>query len=258
MAKLTHDFYRQGPDYRFGDQILFEDIKRTFGFKTITVGAWVTKEERFIAANLVYDSLADLTQILNIPPEVIGLRNTLSLSFGSGGQKGVQAHYDSNGKILALAKNAGAGALAHEWWHAFDHYISKFLFPNSQYFDFASAKWLTEESYHPHPLNEVLSNFYKQCFLDETGQQSSAFFKQSIALDKTYQQNYFSRPQEMTARAFESCIGHHAEIKNHYLVSGVKKSQLAQQGGFPDKALRAQLQTTLYRYFNALGAALHR
>ncbi|MEL7478522.1 MAG: hypothetical protein AAGJ17_06475, partial [Pseudomonadota bacterium] len=85
MARLTSDFYRQGPDYRFGDQILFEDIKRTFGFKTITVGAWVTKEERFIAANLIYDSLADLTQILNIPPEVIGLRKTLSLSFGSGG-----------------------------------------------------------------------------------------------------------------------------------------------------------------------------
>ena len=37
-----------------------------FGFKTITVGAWVTKEERLIAANLIYDSLADLTQILNI------------------------------------------------------------------------------------------------------------------------------------------------------------------------------------------------
>ncbi|WP_171041616.1 CLCA_X family protein [Pseudoalteromonas phenolica] len=258
MARLTSDFYRHGPDYRFGDQILFEDIKRTFGFKTITVGAWVTKEERFIAANLIYDSLADLTQILNVPPEVIGLRKTLSLSFGSGGQKGVQAHYDSNGKILALAKNAGAGALAHEWWHAFDHYICKFLYPKSQYFDFASASWLTEKSFHPHPLNEVLSNFYKHCFLDDNGQQVSQYFKQSISLDKTYNQNYFSRPQEMTARAFEACIGHHNEIKNHYLVSGVKKSNLAKQGGFPSKELREVLEQYIYRYFNALGTALHR
>jgi hypothetical protein len=256
MSKLSHNFFRQGPEYRFGDQVLFEEIKRTFGFKTITVGAWVNKEERLIAANLIYDSLADLTQILNIPPQVIGLRNSLGLNFGSGGQKGVQAHYDSNGKILALAKNAGAGALAHEWWHAFDHYICKFLYPKSQYYAFASEKRLTEDTYHPHPLNHELSNFYKHCFLDETGKQESSFFKRSIMLDKTYQQNYFSRPQEVTARAFESCIGHHTKIKNHYLVSGVKESKLAQQGGFPDEALRAKLQTSIYRYFNALAIAL--
>jgi len=258
MPRLSHEFFRQGPDYRFDDQVLFEDIKRTFGFKTITVGAWVDKTERLIAANLVFDSLADLTQILNIPPKVIGLRNSLSLSFGSGGQKGVQAHYDSNTKTLALAKNAGAGALAHEWWHAFDHYICPFLFPNSGYFEFASAKWLKETDFHRHPLNEVLSSFYKLCFLNETGEQTSDFFKQAIKLDKTYQQKYFSRPQEVTARAFEACIGHHEAIKNHYLVSGVKKSKLAQQGGFPEASLRIKLQDNLYTYFNALGAALHR
>ena len=53
MSKLSHNFFRQGPEYRFGDQVLFEEIKRTFGFKTITVGAWDNKEERLIAANLI-------------------------------------------------------------------------------------------------------------------------------------------------------------------------------------------------------------
>ena len=35
MARLTSDFYRQGPDYRFGDQILFEDIIERYNLNNI-------------------------------------------------------------------------------------------------------------------------------------------------------------------------------------------------------------------------------
>ena len=61
----------------------------------MVVGKWVTKEERFISANLIYDALADLAQILHLPPTAIGLRGKLNLAFGHGGQKGVQAHLES-------------------------------------------------------------------------------------------------------------------------------------------------------------------
>ena len=85
--KLTHFKYktRKGPDYRHGDQVSFMDIKQTFGMGSIRVGAWVTKEEKDLAANLIFDSLADLAYILALPPETIGLRGTLGLAFGSGG-----------------------------------------------------------------------------------------------------------------------------------------------------------------------------
>ncbi len=64
------------------------DIKQTFGMGSIRVGAWVTKEEKELAANLIFYSLADLAYILALPPEAIGLRGTLGLAFGSGGRKG--------------------------------------------------------------------------------------------------------------------------------------------------------------------------
>ena len=43
---LIHQQYtRQGPDYRFGEQVTFLDIKQTFGFSHVRVGRWVTREE---------------------------------------------------------------------------------------------------------------------------------------------------------------------------------------------------------------------
>lgn len=52
--------------------------------------------------------------ILQVPEAVISLNGSLSLAFGSGGKKHSSPHYESTTKKLALAKNAGGGALAHE------------------------------------------------------------------------------------------------------------------------------------------------
>lgn len=72
---LLHQQYtRHGPDYRFGEQMTFLDVKQTFGFSHVRVWRWVTREESLIAANLVFDSLADLAFILNLPPLTLGLR----------------------------------------------------------------------------------------------------------------------------------------------------------------------------------------
>ena len=83
--RLKRGFTRQGPDYRFDDQVDFSDIRDTFGFRSMVVGKWVTKEERYISANLIYDALADLAQILHLPPKAIGLRGKLNFAFGHGG-----------------------------------------------------------------------------------------------------------------------------------------------------------------------------
>lgn len=257
VSRVMQKFNRQGPDYRFDDQVDFDEVRDTFGLCTISIGQWVTKPERLASANLVYDAFADLAQILNIPPYVIGLRGTLNFSFGTGGQLGVQAHYDSGSRTLALAKNAGAGAIAHEWWHAFDHYICKRLFNNSSAHGFASSYWLHSANMTPHPLNNLLNDFYKACMLDQSGVNPSIFFVRAVELDKQYQQLYFSKPQELTARAFEACIAFNSKIHNEFLVSGVKNSELASLGGFPCPTLRAKLSHSIFRYFNALGVALH-
>ncbi|MCL1079703.1 hypothetical protein D5R81_16410 [Parashewanella spongiae] len=250
-------YHRSGPDYRFGEQVDFLDIKTTFGFYHVRVGRWVTKEESKLAANLVFDSLADLAFILNLPPKAIGLRETLSLAFGHGGRKGVQAHYDVNHRQLALAKNAGAGALAHEFWHAFDHYIADKVFVYSDTKNlFASELWLKDQPMFEHPLNERLNQLFGVAFLEQGGVESSDYVRNGIKLDKDLGTKYYSLPTELMARAFESSIEFYQGIQNSYLVSGTINSSTKISNIFPDTQHKELIFKAIIDYFNPLGMAL--
>jgi len=75
----------------------------------------MTPAERDFAAVRFHQALCDLMAILNSPEPLISSRSTLSLQYGIGGRPRVAAHYIPATRQLALAKNAGAGSLAHEW-----------------------------------------------------------------------------------------------------------------------------------------------
>jgi hypothetical protein len=193
--------------------VSFQDIVKIFGFRTVTIGKWVTASEQQIAANLFFDALCDLMDILQVPEKVISLNNSLSLAFGSGGRKHSSAHYESNRKLLALAKNAGGGALAHEWFHAFDHFICSKLFVDTQPHQFASECWLADKKIKPHPINQKLSDCFESIFLDHTKTQPNNYVERSVQADKVLKSLYYALPQELGARAFEASIQDH-EIKN--------------------------------------------
>lgn len=270
---LNHQrhFERIGPDYRNGDSVSFLDIKHTFGLQHIIVGKWVNREESALAANLIFDSLADLANILCVPPELIGLRGSLRFAFGHGGQKGVQAHYSPAYRELALAKNAGAGSLAHEFWHAFDHYIADKMFvddsllsqdeymsPANRY-ACATDHWLADKALVAHPLNQQLSKLFEITFLNTNGQEPHEYVRRSIALDKLQACHYFAKPTEMMARAFEASIEMYsqanAEISNPYLVNSTINSPLAKHGAYPDTQHRREIYQALLAYFEPLGLA---
>ncbi len=262
--QLTHFKHktRHGPDYRHGEQVSFIDIRDTFGMGSIRVGNWVNAEEKALAANLIFDSLADLAYLLALPPSAIGLRGSLNLAFGTGGRKGVQAHYAPNQRELALAKNAGAGALAHEFWHAFDHYIADKVFdigdrsgPQRKVL-FASDCWLKDVDHSPHPLNQRLLAIFDATLLNESGQDKHDYVSRSVNADKTLGTRYFSQPTEMMARAFEAVIESCSGIENRYLVSGT--TQPASMDLYPDIAHRHTIYTALQAYFHPLGSALSR
>jgi len=251
---------RKGPDYRHGDQVTFIDLKKTFNLGNIRIGKWVTRDEKELAANVIYDSLADLAFILALPPEAIGLRGTLNLAFGTGGRMGVQAHYAPYRRELALAKNAGAGALAHEFWHAFDHYISDKAFEIDTQFNssrlplFASDCWLKNKTIKPHPLNERLMAIFDSALLSEDGLDKSDYLIRSVQADLTLSKSYFSQPTEMMARAFESVIEFCAEINNPYLVYDTLRNDTLHL--YPDLDHRYRIYNALLAYFKPLGMAL--
>ncbi|MBY6188320.1 hypothetical protein KUV89_17025 [Marinobacter hydrocarbonoclasticus] len=256
---LNREHYRRGPDYRCGESVGFREVRDQFGFGGLVVGRWVTSQESERAANLVFDALADLAFLLNVPPTTLGLRQSLNLAFGTGGQPGVQAHYAPGTRTLALAKNAGAGALAHEWWHGFDHYICPHLFEGkTPGVRFASDAWLANSTVRPHPLNHRLEALLATVLLSPDGQDKSDYVRRSVALDRQFGRRYFSLPTEMMARAFEAWVQSRSEIKNRYLVSGTQQSEVARLGGYPEPDHLAAIDQAIKGYFEPLGQALSR
>lgn len=256
-TKLKRGYYRKGDDHRSGADVSFHDIQKMFHFRAIEIGKWVTKEEQQIAANLFFDALCDLMDILQVPEVVISLRGTLSLAFGSGGRRGACAHYSPQKRQLALAKNAGGGSLAHEWLHAFDHYICAKMFANTSPSSFASALWLSQRKPIRHPLNQRLEHCFELLFLSSTKTKPSNLVFNSLNLDKQTKTPYFSLPQEIAARSFEASVQNHS-IKNAFLVSGTKQTSEARAGIYPSGNILNSIQAAWFDYFFHLGRAIER
>ncbi|GAC16965.1 CLCA_X family protein [Aliiglaciecola lipolytica] len=255
LPRIQRPFYRNGAQHRAGADVSFGDIHKIFGFKTIQIGKWVTQAEQQLAANLFFDALCDLMDILHVTETVISLNGSLSLAFGVGGQKHSSAHYHAPKRQLSLAKNAGGGALAHEWFHAFDHYISTKMYATDLPHAFASSLWLEDATMHSHPLNQKLSAWFQTLFLDSNGIEPSDYVTRSVKADKSMQFYYYAQPQEMAARAFEAAIQDQT-IKNAFLVQGTKQSVEAQVGIYPIAQHRQQSNAKLLEYFKKLGKAI--
>jgi hypothetical protein len=255
QSRIYKPYYRNGVSHRDGADVSFQDIVKIFNFRGAVIGRWVTKEEQQIAANLFFDALCDLMDILQVPEQVISLNGTLSLVFGSGGRKHSSAHYDGRTKRLALAKNAGGGALAHEWFHAFDHYICSKLFVQVKHDEFASQCWLLDREMHEHALNKRLSRCFESIFLADNQSEANNYVLRSAEADKILQEFYYAQPQELAARAFEAFVQDHA-IKNAFLVQGTKQSPEAMLGIYPQNATRSKISQNFVDYFCHLGQAI--
>lgn len=269
-------YWRNGPMHRAGADVNFADIVHIFGFRSIKIGRWVRADEQQQAANWFFDSLCDLQHLLQLPATALSFDGRLSLSFGTGGQLGTCAHYQPQGRILALAKHAGGGSLAHEWFHAFDHHISDALFDlaspfaslaphthtsdmsaapaRTTAFHMASALWLDGARVKPHPLNQALDAAYAMVFLQPDGRMQP-FVSCSLRYDQLHGRRYYGRPEELAARAFERVLQSQG-LKNTFLVSGTVQSAAAKAGLYPDANHSAMLASLWFGYFQRLGVAL--
>lgn len=119
-------FDRQGVARRQGD-VDGKDFMDAFGFRGVEFGNWNNQAERQELMNAAYDGLIDLSEVLGMPPKALALNGDLALAFGARGHglSGAKAHYESDRVVMNLTKMNGAGSLAHEWFHALDHYFAR-------------------------------------------------------------------------------------------------------------------------------------
>lgn len=257
----TRQYFRRGPQRASSVQdhkcpISFVDVRRRFGFRSISVGRWVTEAERDRAAGLFYDALVDLMTILQGPEELVSLRESLSFQYGIGGRPGVSAFYDPSARSFSLAKNAGPGSIAHEWFHALDHYLADKAFADASEDMYASEAWMAEATPIPHPINDSLFACFATIMLDEDRAGPSELVTISTEVDKAQGCLYFSKPVELCARAFEAFV-QDSFISNNFLVSGTRATEEARMGLYPTGAHRERINAAFSVYFSGLGQALY-
>lgn len=209
-----------------------EEFLKAFGFRGVEFGNWVENDKRQGDLNLAYDALTDLAYVLRVPTRALSLDGTLGLRFGSngsGGKNAAAAHYEPATVAINLTKKHGAGSLAHEWFHALDHYFSS-LRGNRQ------GNYMTEskdtryiarrgEAQYAAAAKNYPDGVRKEIILGFSNLvkafESSGLKERSQELDNKRTKDYWSTNLEMGARSFE------VYVKDALAQVGVRNDYLA-------------------------------
>ncbi len=205
---------RVGPS-RYNGNVTPDLFAKEFGFRGVEFGNWVEQGKRQRDLNDAYDGLMDLAEILGVPPKAISLNGELGLAFGArgkGGKDPASAHYEPGKVVINLTKKAGAGSLAHEWFHALDHYFGRSGGP--------SDSFISESPYIKRTgQREQVQNAFKKL---SKALVNSDLESRSQELDKTKSKQYYSEVVELGARSFESYIIdqlYKQDMSNDYLAN---------------------------------------
>lgn len=91
-----------------------------FKLSGIQFGQYVSDRQRQIHVQCIAEALADLADVIGWNDSDIAL-NGLGIAIGARGRSTAKAHYDPSFHVTNLTRDRGAGSLAHEWGHGFDH-----------------------------------------------------------------------------------------------------------------------------------------
>lgn len=184
------DVHRNGLDYRAGKGAKGEDFLTDFGIKGGEFGNWLSESDRTESLNYAYDAFCDLADAVGIKMTDISLNGTLSIGFGSRGQglSGAVAHYEPDRKVINLTKMKGAGSLAHEWWHAFEDYISGDTHQSQMTSDFSKLTEKTRKA----AFNLVNTINYREATVEEKQLERQKRHERNIRHLEAFLRNYFS------------------------------------------------------------------
>ncbi|WP_145607869.1 LPD38 domain-containing protein [Yersinia rochesterensis] len=228
QRKLTNE-PRIGIERRNGN-VTPEQFSDAFGFRGVQFGNYVEGARRQTELNDAYDSLVDMAELLNVPPQALSLNGELGLAFGARGKAGAKAHYEPRQVVINLTKGNGAGSLAHEWFHALDNYFgtydvhgessgkrsSEFITDRRRpRYEFSSGK--KQEIIHP--VRQEVHDAFKSAVDKVT---HSGMMERAALLDGGRSKAYWTTKLEMSARAFERYLLDKAQSKgitNDYLVN---------------------------------------
>lgn len=184
---------RVGVDHRAGVDATPESFLAMFRPYGVEFGNWQT--DRAACLNQATDALLDLAGVVGLDASALTFGGRLALAFGARGHGKAAAHYEPGRRVINLTKTQGAGCLAHEWFHAWDHHAASG----------ASGAGLFASQWASGPVADALRSIPR------------AMITRSVEADRTRSGRYWSLPEEVMARAFEAWV--RSQVENDYLAN---------------------------------------
>ena len=195
--RTNQDQPRVGPDHRCNADISGEQLMQAFGLRSIQFGESIPQAERQAWLNQVFDALADLSDVLDLPREWIGLGG-LAIAIGARGISSATAHYEPSLRVVNVTRMRGSGSIAHEWFHALDHRLGRH----------DKLKSLIEACFaNPDCFRDEATPFAKAFVAVGEFLRRSELRKQAQRIEQLPRaRQYWTKPEELAARAFESWV----------------------------------------------------
>ena len=181
---------RVGRDYRAGKDVQAEEFRETFGFRGVEFGNWTNQSDRQNSLNEAYDALMDLASVCGVSPKALSLDGKLGIAFGARGGGKSNAHYERDKVVINLTKTNGAGSLAHEWFHALDHYFA------------GNGLLMTTDAPHLAERKEMREAW--RALKNKIA--SSEYYQRSMRYARLHSSDYWAKPTELGARAFSTWV----------------------------------------------------
>lgn len=186
---------RRGPDYRAGAPVNVANFADAFRFRGVEFGNWVTQEERADFLGRCYDAFCDLAELLGISRAGLGLEG-LGFAFASRGVGRAAAHYEPGRNVINLTKRSGAGCVAHEWFHALDHFAGVRAGLGGYLSEAAPAQRVGR-------LGDAMTALLQAIH-------ASQYYQRAKKIDELKDKSYWATSVELCARAFEKYV--HARL----------------------------------------------
>lgn len=227
--------------------------------KAVQWGNSVTDEEREHHLEKLSNSFKDLSDVLNLPEEMISYNGRLGMAIGARGKARALAHYEHKEKVINLTRKNGVGSLAHEWGHMFDNVLNEIM--NRKYADFMSTRLIGHDKEYIQKM--VDSGEYTQeqgelmSSMNDIQLEMREFIRKELFNSDAYRRatpptrKYLGSYHEVFARTFEVYIDKKLKDKgrkNTYL-TGLDHDKLKENSIYPSKERMAKLEPLLDKFF---------
>jgi hypothetical protein len=244
--ELTNIIRRGMRDHRQGRNVDVEDFINTFGLFPggVDFGNWVNQTERAAHLNAIYDAMYDLADLSGISPKMLGLGQKLKMAVGAQGRGGkTAAHFIKGLNEINLTKTKGDGTLGHEWQHGLDYNLRKTQNGKTLMEDTAiMLRGMMDLDTVENNLRSILRDaantadnrnmppkkamftaitqgrYNQQPDIYRNSTKTTDFVNNALILDNGKSPPYWSSPEELLSRGFESMLFDASKGGSPYLV----------------------------------------